>query len=137
MKLFRQIIFIHHLFGFISCLKGNDCCIIDLFNKLHSAYIKLPAYHNEIYCVLFQAKKELAKYRVEVAHEIRLAKEAEASMEAHVNKAVEKAAQHDAKQQTQQDHGREVAQNSQQGAADSVTINSSGGMKQSNIPGHL
>ena len=87
------------------------------------------------YWVFFQAEKELAKSRAEVAHEIRLAKEAEASMEAHVNKAVEKAAQHDAKQQSQQT-SKEV-QNSQQGAADSVTTNPSGGMKQSNIPGHL
>ncbi|XP_057980527.1 uncharacterized protein LOC131166199 isoform X2 [Malania oleifera] len=38
-----------------------------------------------------KAEKELAKARVEVAHEVRLAREAEAQMELHVNKASQKA----------------------------------------------
>lgn len=38
-----------------------------------------------------QAEKELAKARVEVAHEVRLAREAEAAMDLHVAKAGEKA----------------------------------------------
>ncbi|KAI4370863.1 hypothetical protein MLD38_019164 [Melastoma candidum] len=37
-----------------------------------------------------KAEKELAKARVEVAHEVRLAKEAEASMDLHVAKASER-----------------------------------------------
>ncbi|KVG70384.1 hypothetical protein Ccrd_026261 [Cynara cardunculus var. scolymus] len=42
-----------------------------------------------------EVEKDLAKSRVDVAHEIRLAKEAEAAMDRHVNKAVEKAANYD------------------------------------------
>lgn len=38
-----------------------------------------------------QAEKELAKARVEVAHEVRLAREAEAAMDLHVAKAGMKA----------------------------------------------
>ncbi|XP_043695271.1 late embryogenesis abundant protein 6-like [Telopea speciosissima] len=38
-----------------------------------------------------QAEKELAKARLDVAHEVRKAREAEAEMDLHVNKAVEKA----------------------------------------------
>ncbi|KAA8520362.1 hypothetical protein F0562_014618 [Nyssa sinensis] len=38
-----------------------------------------------------KAEKELAKSRVEIAHEVRLAREAEAAMELHVTKAAEKA----------------------------------------------
>ncbi|KAL8028618.1 hypothetical protein ABFS82_14G170400 [Erythranthe guttata] len=45
-----------------------------------------------------KAEKELAKARVEVAHEVRMAKEAEAAMDLHVHKAVEKAAEHERKQ---------------------------------------
>ncbi|KAI4312615.1 hypothetical protein MLD38_037419 [Melastoma candidum] len=37
-----------------------------------------------------KAEKELAKARVEVAHEVRLAREAEASMDLHVAKASER-----------------------------------------------
>lgn len=44
-----------------------------------------------------QAEKDLAKTRVEIAHEMRLAKEAEASMDLHVNKAAEKARRHESK----------------------------------------
>ncbi|XP_011084994.1 uncharacterized protein LOC105167114 [Sesamum indicum] len=46
-----------------------------------------------------KAEKELAKARVEVAHEVRMAREAEAEMDHHVSKAVEKAAlvQHERK----------------------------------------
>lgn len=89
---------------------------------------------------LFQAEKELAKSRAEVAHEIRLAKEAEASMDMHVNKAVEKAAQHDAKlaPDKQHDHGKADGLNTHHGAANSSsTDQSAGGDKSSNIPGHL
>lgn len=39
----------------------------------------------------WQAEKELAKARVEVAHEVRLAREAEAAMDLHVAKAGMKA----------------------------------------------
>ncbi|KZV57966.1 hypothetical protein F511_12122 [Dorcoceras hygrometricum] len=42
-------------------------------------------------------EKELAKARVEVAHEVRLAREAEAAMDLHVNKAAEKVAEHERK----------------------------------------
>ncbi|KAG8363513.1 hypothetical protein BUALT_Bualt19G0030100 [Buddleja alternifolia] len=42
-------------------------------------------------------EKEIAKSRVEVAHEVRMAREAEAAMDLHVNKAAEKAAKHDRK----------------------------------------
>ncbi|KAL7083676.1 hypothetical protein ACP275_14G177600 [Erythranthe tilingii] len=45
-----------------------------------------------------KTEKELAKARVEVAHEVRMAKEAEAAMDLHVHKAVEKAAEHERKQ---------------------------------------
>ncbi|KAJ8573455.1 hypothetical protein K7X08_009966 [Anisodus acutangulus] len=44
-----------------------------------------------------KAEKELAKARVEVAHEVRLAREAEAAMDLHVNKAAEKIAQEEQK----------------------------------------
>ncbi|CAN4110525.1 unnamed protein product [Withania somnifera] len=44
-----------------------------------------------------KAEKELAKARVEAAHEIRLAKEAEAAMHLHVNKAAEKIAREEEK----------------------------------------
>ncbi|KAH7576124.1 hypothetical protein ACOSP7_003764 [Xanthoceras sorbifolium] len=37
-----------------------------------------------------QAEKDLAKARMNIAHEVRLAKEAEAEMELHVSKAAEK-----------------------------------------------
>ncbi|KAL2511570.1 late [Abeliophyllum distichum] len=43
------------------------------------------------------AEKELAKARVEVAHEVRMAREAEAAMDLHVSKAVDKVAEHDRK----------------------------------------
>ncbi|XP_028787280.1 late embryogenesis abundant protein 6 [Neltuma alba] len=44
-----------------------------------------------------QAEKDIAKARMEVAHEIRLAKEAEAAMELHAAKAQQKASQEMAK----------------------------------------
>ncbi|MCD7449388.1 hypothetical protein HAX54_051819 [Datura stramonium] len=44
-----------------------------------------------------KAEKELAKVRVEVAHEVRLAREAEAAMDMHVNKAAEKIAREEEK----------------------------------------
>ncbi|KAI3826866.1 hypothetical protein L1987_00925 [Smallanthus sonchifolius] len=71
-----------------------------------------------------KAEKDLAKSRAEVAHEIRLAREAEASMDMHVNKAVEKAAQHDAK----------LAPDNNRGDAKSGTTD---GKSSSNIPAHL
>ncbi|XP_073307011.1 uncharacterized protein [Primulina huaijiensis] len=42
-------------------------------------------------------EKELAKARVEVAHEVKLAREAEAAMDLHVNKAAGKMAEHERK----------------------------------------
>ncbi|PWA64099.1 late embryogenesis abundant protein, LEA-25/LEA-D113 [Artemisia annua] len=86
-----------------------------------------------------KAEKELAKSRVEVAHEIRLAREAEASMDAHVNKAMEKAAQHDAKlaPDKQQDHGKADGLTSHHGTAKSDSTNHSDGNSSSNIPEHL
>ncbi|CAI9103366.1 OLC1v1001831C1 [Oldenlandia corymbosa var. corymbosa] len=42
-------------------------------------------------------EKEMAKTRVQVAKEIRMAKEAEAAMDLHVSKAAEKVAQQEAK----------------------------------------
>lgn len=39
----------------------------------------------------------MAKVRAEVAHEVRLAKEAEGAMNMHVNKAVERVEKHQAK----------------------------------------
>ncbi|WMV11036.1 hypothetical protein MTR67_004421 [Solanum verrucosum] len=44
-----------------------------------------------------KAEKELAKVRVEVAHEVRLAREAEAAMDLHVNKAAQKIANEEEK----------------------------------------
>ncbi|KAM3323195.1 hypothetical protein P3S67_004346 [Capsicum chacoense] len=44
-----------------------------------------------------KAEKEMAKARVEVAREVRLAKEAEAAMDMHVNKAAEKIANEEKK----------------------------------------
>ncbi|KAK4414350.1 hypothetical protein Salat_2848000 [Sesamum alatum] len=46
-----------------------------------------------------KAEKDLAKARMEVAREVRMAREAEAEMDHHVNKAIEKAAlvQHERK----------------------------------------
>ncbi|KAG6628424.1 late embryogenesis abundant protein 6-like [Carya illinoinensis] len=44
-----------------------------------------------------KAEKDLAKARMEVAHEVRLAKEAEAAMELHVARAGEKAEREEAK----------------------------------------
>ncbi|KAI4355993.1 hypothetical protein L6164_000047 [Bauhinia variegata] len=38
-----------------------------------------------------KAEKELAKARVEIAHEVRLAKEAEAAMDMHADKAIKRA----------------------------------------------
>ncbi|KAK6919860.1 Late embryogenesis abundant protein, LEA_1 subgroup [Dillenia turbinata] len=38
-----------------------------------------------------KAEKELAKARMDIAHEVRMAKEAEAEMELHVNKAGQRA----------------------------------------------
>ncbi|KAK6121584.1 hypothetical protein DH2020_044664 [Rehmannia glutinosa] len=46
-----------------------------------------------------KAEKELAKTRVQVAHEVRMAREAEAAMDLHVNKAAEKVAEVDRKYQ--------------------------------------
>ncbi|CAI9786066.1 unnamed protein product [Fraxinus pennsylvanica] len=62
-----------------------------------------------------KAEKELAKARVEVAHEVRLAREAEAAMDIHVNKAVEKVAQHERKHAhdstNRQQHGVDMSSN--------------------------
>ncbi|KAH6767571.1 hypothetical protein C2S52_018554 [Perilla frutescens var. hirtella] len=44
-----------------------------------------------------KAERELAKARLEVAHEVRMAREAEAAMDYHVQKAAEKAAEHEKK----------------------------------------
>lgn len=44
-----------------------------------------------------QAERELAKSRLEVAREVRMAREAEAAMDFHVQKAAEKAAEHEKK----------------------------------------
>lgn len=41
--------------------------------------------------MFFQAEKDLAKARMDIAHEVRLAKEAEAAMDLHVTKAGERA----------------------------------------------
>jgi len=41
--------------------------------------------------VFIQAEKEIAQARVDIAHEVRLAKEAEAEMDLHVAKAGERA----------------------------------------------
>lgn len=49
----------------------------------------------------FQAEKDLAKARKEIAHEVRLAKEAEATMDLHVSKAGEKAEREIAKHTSQ------------------------------------
>ncbi|GAA0143709.1 hypothetical protein Leryth_019260 [Lithospermum erythrorhizon] len=49
-----------------------------------------------------QAQREMAKARVEVAHEVRKAREAEAAMDLHVNRAAEKAISHESKQQPHQ-----------------------------------
>lgn len=87
-----------------------------------------------MYVTFFQAEKDLAKSRAEVAHEIRLAREAEASMDMHVNKAVEKAAQHDAKLASDNDRGqaKNGLNSEQSGSADH-----SDGKSSSNIPSHL
>ncbi|MFS7906434.1 putative Late embryogenesis abundant protein, LEA_1 subgroup [Helianthus anomalus] len=76
------------------------------------------------------AEKDLAKSRAEVAHEIRLAREAEASMDMHVNKAVEKAAQHDAKLAPDNNRGQSID------AKNGITDHSDG-KSSSNIPSHL
>ncbi|PIN01859.1 hypothetical protein CDL12_25624 [Handroanthus impetiginosus] len=44
-----------------------------------------------------KAEKEIAKARLEAVHEIRLAREAEAEMDHHVNKAAQKLVQHERK----------------------------------------
>ncbi|XP_057800302.1 late embryogenesis abundant protein 6-like [Salvia miltiorrhiza] len=44
-----------------------------------------------------KAERELARARLEVAHEVRMAREAEAAMDYHVQKAAEKAAEHEKK----------------------------------------
>ncbi|XP_011093450.1 late embryogenesis abundant protein 18-like [Sesamum indicum] len=44
-----------------------------------------------------KAEKELAKARLEVAHEVRMAREAEAAMDLHVARAAEKMAEHERK----------------------------------------
>nr|XP_043612240.1 late embryogenesis abundant protein 6-like [Erigeron canadensis] len=77
-----------------------------------------------------KAEKELAKSRADVAHEIRLAREAEASMNTHVNKAVEKAAQHDAKLAPDKQHAHSKDALSSDGQ-------DSDGKTSSNIPAHL
>lgn len=41
--------------------------------------------------MFIQAEKEIAQARVDIAHEVRLAKEAEAQMDLHVTKAGERA----------------------------------------------
>ncbi|KAI3683124.1 hypothetical protein L1987_83624 [Smallanthus sonchifolius] len=74
-----------------------------------------------------KAEKDLAKSRTEVAHEIRLAREAEASMDMHVNKAVEKAAQHDAKLAPDNNRGLNI--DAKSGTTDAKSS--------SNIPAHL
>ncbi|KAK1413400.1 hypothetical protein QVD17_35173 [Tagetes erecta] len=81
-----------------------------------------------------KAEKDLAKSRAEVAHEIRLAREAEASMDMHVNKAVEKAAQHDAKlaPDNNREEGKNGLNSEQRGAVDR-----SDGKSSTNIPSHL
>ncbi|GJX50699.1 hypothetical protein Tco_0277544 [Tanacetum coccineum] len=82
---------------------------------------------------------ELAKSRAEVAHEISLAREAEAIMDAHVNKEMEKAAQHDAKlaPDKHQDHGKADGLTSHHGTVKSDSTNHSDGNSSSNIPEHL
>ncbi|KAL8542542.1 hypothetical protein ACS0TY_003421 [Phlomoides rotata] len=49
------------------------------------------------------AEKELAKTRVQVAKEVRMAREAEAAMDLHVQKAAEKVADHERKFNAQDD----------------------------------
>ncbi|KAL1540041.1 late embryogenesis abundant protein 6-like [Salvia divinorum] len=44
-----------------------------------------------------RAEREMARSRIEVAHEVRMAREAEAAMDYHVQKAAEKAAEHEKK----------------------------------------
>jgi head-tail adaptor len=43
--------------------------------------------------MFMQAEKEIAQARMDIAHEVRLAKEAEAAMDLHVSKAGERAEQ--------------------------------------------
>ena len=54
----------------------------------------------DIFIVFMQAEKELAKARKDIAHEARLAKEAEAEMDRHVAKAGEIAEREIAKHQS-------------------------------------
>lgn len=53
--------------------------------------------HIQPFVKLLKEEKELAKTRVEVAKEVRMAREAEAAMDLHVNKAAEKVANQEAK----------------------------------------
>ncbi|KVI00567.1 Late embryogenesis abundant protein, LEA-25/LEA-D113 [Cynara cardunculus var. scolymus] len=86
-----------------------------------------------------KVEKDLAKSRADVAHEIRLAKEAEAAMDRHVNKAVEKAANYDAKlaEDKRSGHENDGLKNRHDAANEQRAADHSGGDKASNIPTHL
>ncbi|GER45151.1 late embryogenesis abundant protein [Striga asiatica] len=62
-------------------------------------------------------EKELAKTRVQVAHEVRMAREAEAAMDLHVNKAAEKVAAAEQKHHRDTAHGGEDVNCPNPGAA--------------------
>ena len=51
---------------------------------------------------MLQAEKELAKARVDIAHEVRLAREAEAAMQLHVDKAAQRVDREIAKHEEKQ-----------------------------------
>ena len=89
--------------------------------------------------ILYQAEKDLAKSRADVAHEIRLAKEAEAAMDRHVNKAIEKAANYDAKvaEDKQASRDNDGLNNWHDAASEQSAATHSSGNKSSNIPTHL
>ncbi|XP_057800291.1 late embryogenesis abundant protein 6-like [Salvia miltiorrhiza] len=82
-----------------------------------------------------KAERELARARLEVAHEVRMAREAEAAMDYHVQKAAEKAAEHEkkfpqdglrAEDGGDESHGRAMANSSEPPAPYSSDLYSGG-----------
>ncbi|KAJ1432728.1 Late embryogenesis abundant protein [Sesbania bispinosa] len=59
-----------------------------------------------------KAEKEIAKARIEIAHEVRLAKEAEAAMDLHVSRAGERAEKEIAKHTSNNNPNDDVGMNS-------------------------
>lgn len=75
-----------------------------------------------LFDMLLQAEKEIAKARMDIAHEVRMAKEAEAAMDLHVSKAGERAEQEIAKHSSKNPNAGEIMN-----STDSATVEGANG----------